>query len=58
VIAFIFRVDTPWRYVSAKADTNAFPDFWYLSKLLWNNVPADPEVSAAQVSPPASRRPE
>jgi hypothetical protein len=33
VIAFTFRVDTPWIYISARAETRAFSDLWYLSKI-------------------------
>ena len=39
VIAFTFRVDTPWIYISARADTSAFSDLWYLSKIWVEKCP-------------------
>ena len=39
VMAFTFRVDTPWMYISAKADTSAFSDLWVSRQDLGGNCP-------------------
>jgi hypothetical protein len=51
VIAFTLRVETPWMYISANADTSAFSLLWKRSKSAVEKLPAaiarDPQLDLA-----------
>jgi hypothetical protein len=42
VIAFTFRVETPWTYIWASAETRPFPISGISQRAGWKNVLADP----------------